>query len=199
MNFLPVIRDCARRALDKKIALCIFGGVFLIFAVLGLCFIKTPAIYAYHINICEKFVDNVCYSERSVFVLFIERSCGNLLMIGVAVLSGMHVCAIAVPSCVLIYRAYTFGGSLYIFFNVYRLSGALIVFVLYLPVHLLIDALLIAAMAIAIGRAPRFCFRRSDFCDLLRDFSVLALFVVAICLLEMILLLLIFHPIGNIM
>ena len=199
MNFLPVIRECACRAFKRKILLCVFLGIFLVFAVLGICFIKTPAIYAYHINLCDKFVDRVCYSDRSVFLIFIERCAGNLLLVSVALLSGMHVFMLAVPSFVFIYRAYTFGGSLYVFFSVYRLSGALIVFLLYLPIHLLLDAVLIGIIAISVERSACFCFQKNDFLDILRDFAVVGVITALICLLEMLLLLLLFHPIGNLM
>lgn len=197
MNLFP-IRDCWRRVCDKKIALMIYGAVFLCFTVLGICFIKTPAIYEYHLNLCDKFVDRVCYSDRSVIVIFFERSSGHILLLAIALLAGVNMFAVAVPTVIFVYRAYTFGGSLYIFFNVYRLSGALIVGLLYLPVHLFIDVVLLSAILFSLGRAPRFSFCRQDFTDILRDFIVLGVLILLICLLEAVLLLALFHPLGNI-
>lgn len=197
MNLFP-IRDCLRRVGEKKIVLIVYGAVFVCFAILGICFIKTPAIYGYHFNLCDQFVDRICYSERSVIVIFFERSAGHLLLLTLSLLAGLHIFAVSVPTVILIYRAYTLGGSLYIFFSVYRLSGALIVGVLYLPVHLLIDAVLLCAIMFSINRAPRFTFCRHDFTEILRDFIVLGVFILLICLLEAVLLLALFHPLGNI-
>ena len=195
MNLFP-IRDCLRRVGEKKIVLIIYGAVFLCFAILGVCFIKTPAIYGYHYNLCDKFVDRVCYSERSVVVIFFERSAGHLFLLALSLLAGLHIVAVSVPTVIFVYRAYTFGGSLYIFFSVYRLSGALIVGVLYLPVHLLIDAVLLCAIIFSINRAPRFTFCRHDFMEIFRDFIVLGILILLICLLEAVLLLALFHPLG---
>lgn len=197
MNLFP-IRDCLRRVGEKKIALIVYGAVFACFVVLGVCFIKTPAIYGYYYNLCDKFVDRVCYSERSVVVIFFERSAGHVLLLALALSSGVNVFAVAVPTVIFVYRAYTFGGSLYIFFTVYRLSGALIVGILYLPVHLLIDAVLLCAILFSLNRAPRFSFCKHDFIEILRDFIVLGVLILLICLLEAVLLLALFHPLGNI-
>lgn len=199
MNFLPFLRDCGQRVLQKKLALCIFGAIFLCFAILGMCFIKTPAIYEYHLDLCDRFVDRVCFSERSVFVIFLERCAGQLLFVALALISGVHVIVLAVPSVIFVYRAYTFGGSIYIFFSVYRFSGALIVFALYLPIHLLLDVILLAAIVLSLERTRRFRCDRKSFCEILCDFAVLGVAVVAVCLLEMILLAALFHPIGYIL
>ena len=83
-----------------------------------------------------------------------------------------------------------------IFFSVYRLTGALVVFVLYLPVHLLFDCLFLAATSLSCGRARRFC--GEDFFCLLWDFLVLLAITAIVCLAEAILLLALFHPLGSI-
>ena len=97
------------------------------------------------------------------------------------------------------FRAYTFGGCLVLFFSVYRFTGALIVIALYLPVHLLVDAVLLWAALLSCDRARGFCFCRTDFMSILRDFVILAIILLLVCLLEMLLLLLFVRPVGNLM
>lgn len=184
--------------MERKKTLLIFCGIYLVGAILGMCFIKTPAVYEYHVTLCARYVDRVCFSDRNVFLIFLERSCGYALLLAVVLLSGMHFAALIIPPGILIYRAYTMGGSLLILFSVYRATGALVALVLYLPVHLLIDAVLLAAMAVSCGRATKFTFCRSDFAVLGADFVTFFLIILAVCLLETILLLTVFHPIGTI-
>ncbi len=162
----------------------------------GIVFIKTPAIYGYHLNLCDRYVDRVCYSSRSVFLIFLERTAGNALVLLLLLCAGFYVAGLAVTPLIFIYRAYTFGGSLAIFFSVYRFSGALIVFVLYLPIHLLLDAVFLLAIVLSFCRAPRFRFCGDDFKELLFDFLCLLILIVVICLLEALLLAALFHPYG---
>lgn len=196
---MNLFRDCISRILEKKLTLLIFAVVFLCGIILGIAFVKTPAVYYYHLNLCDRFVDRVCYSERNVFVIFFERTLGHAVILAVVLLGGIHIAGLFLPAAVLLFRACTFGGSLAVFFSVYRLSGVLIVFVLYLPIHLLLDAVFLGAAVISVSRAPRFRFAKADFTELLHDFLALAVLVVLICLLEMILLFALFHPLGNIL
>ncbi|MDE6059381.1 MAG: hypothetical protein K2G44_04995 [Clostridia bacterium] len=128
-----------------------------------------------------------------------ERFLGNTVYLAIILCAGVHWAGLILPSLVFSYRAYTFGGSLAIFFSVYKMSGALIVFVLYLPVHLLLDVIFISASTLSFGRAKCFRFKREDFLMLLRDFLILLSFVLAVCFVELILLVMLFHPIGNLM
>lgn len=190
------VRDCFGRAFSRKTTIIVFAAGFLIVAILGLA-ISTPAFYDYHLTLCERFIDRVCYSERSVILIFLERFAGNLLFVALLIASGIHVVALVIPPVVLSYRAYTFGGSLAVFFSVYQFSGALIVFVLYLPIHILIDAVLLLSTSLSYARAPCFRFGKDDFKEMLHDFLVLLALVAIICILEMILLLVLFHTLGN--
>lgn len=187
------------RALERKKTLIFLAIVCVLFTILGLCFVTTPAVYEYHLTVCESFVLDVCYSDTNVFLIFIERLGGCALLIVLILVGGLHPAALILPFAVLIYRAFTFGGSLFVFFDFYGLSGGMIVFVLYLPIHLLTDVLLIALTSAMVGTACRFCLTVSDFCGLLWDFLAALLIAVFIYLAEMILLLALFHPIGKIL
>ena len=192
------VRDVFSRAFERKRALVIFAAGFLVCVVLGAVFVKTPAGYDYHLRLCERFLDRVCFSERSVFVIFFGRTAGNALLLALVLLGGMHYACLTVPTVVLFYRSCTFGGSLVIFFSVYKLTGALVVFALYLPVHILTDCLLILGAALSCGRARRFRFCADDFRILLLDLLIFFAFVVLVCIAEAILLSALFHPLGNV-
>lgn len=193
------IKDALARALERKRILIIFGVIFLVGVVLGVCFVKTPAFYEFHLNNCDRFLTRVCYSDRSVFVIFLERSAGCALLLAVTITGGVHLVGLVLPTAVLLYRSYTFGGQIAVLFGVYGVSGVVVALVLYLPIHLITDAVLICGTGISCGRAGRFHFCKGDFCELGRDFLALFILLVAGCLLEMILLLAIFHPLGNVL
>lgn len=198
MNPFFHVRDCFSRALGRKKTLIAFLALFLVGFVLGMVFITTPAIYDYHLTVCDRFVNRVCFSDRSVLEIFFERALGHGLLLILAVAAGVHPVACVFPPIVIGYRAYTFGGSLYIFFSVYRVSGAFIVLALYLPIHLLVDAVLCCAGVLSFSRAPHFGFGKGDWLALVADFLCLFAVVLAIGLAEMLLLLALFHPLGNI-
>lgn len=199
MNPLFLLRDCCGRAVNNKKTLLAFLFVLLISALCGMIFVKTPAVYSYHLTICERFVDRVCFSSRSVFLIFLERTAGHFLILLLLLCAGIHTAGLIVTPAVICFRAYTFGGSLVIFFTVYRFTGALIVFVLYLPVHLLIDAVLLLAVSLSFSRARCFRFCADDWKGLLLDLVVLFVLILLICLIEAFLLLALFHPLGNIL
>lgn len=199
MHPLLLCRDCCARAVSRKKTLICFALLFFAFMICGMLFIKTPAVYDYHLTVCDRFIDRVCFSTRSVFLIFLERAAGNALILLLLSVAGIHIAGLVVTPAVICFRAYTFGGTLAIFFSVYRFTGAIIVFALYLPVHVLLDAVFLLAVSLAFSRA--FCFRfcADDWKELLCDFFVLLAFVVAVCLLEAVLLLVLFHPLGNIL
>ena len=143
------LREFFGRALERRGTLIIFAILFAAGALLGLCFINTPAAYDFHLENCDRYLRRVCYSDRNVFTIFSERTAGCLLLAALSAISGIHIAALALPSAVLLYRAYTFGGSIRILCSVYRVSGSLVVLVLYLPIHLLVDAVLIVGMALS--------------------------------------------------
>ncbi len=192
------LKDALCRATQKKRALVVFGVIFLVGMILGICFVKTPAFYEFHLNQCDRFLTRVCFSERSVFLIFLERLAGCFLLLLLTLAGGVHIAAIAVPTVVLIYRSYTFGGQIAVLFGVYGVSGALVALILYIPIHLLIDALLLLAASLSVCRARCFKFSKRELCELLLDLLAFLLLIAAVCLLEIILLLAIFHPLGNI-
>ncbi len=194
MGFFGYMRDCLARVLSRKKTLLLLGGCFLLFTVLGACFAKTPAVYEYHLRICERFLDRVCYSSRNVFLIFTERFAGDALILILISAAGIHTAALAVPAFVLAYRAYLFGGTLAVLFTVYGFPGAMIAIVFYLPVRLLTDAVFLAATALASGRGRGLC---RDFKELLLDSAVFLLLILAVCLVELLLLVVLFHTPGN--
>lgn len=199
MNPLFLCRDCCGRAIRQKKTLVVFLLLFGCLTLCGILFIKTPAVYDYHLTICDRFIDRVCFSSRSVFLIFLERAAGNALILLLLSVAGIHIAGLAVTPVVICFRAYTFGGSLAIFFSVYRFTGAIIVFALYLPVHILLDAVFLMAVSLSFSRAPSFRFCGNDWKELLFDVLILLALILAVCLLEAILLLVLFHPLGNIL
>lgn len=199
MNPFYLLRDLISRAFDRKWALISLLLLVLCSIMCGIAFVKTPVFYEYSLRICDRFLDRVCYSDRDVFVIFLERTLGNVFVLILLLLGGLHPATLIFPTTALAFRAYTFGGTLTILFSVYRVSGALIVFTLYLPIHLLIDVIFLLAASLSFSRA--FCFRfcGADFNDLLIDLGVISALVVIVCLLEMILLGVLFHPLGNLL
>lgn len=105
----------------------------------------------------------------------------------------------AIPSIVLFCRAFIFGGSFVLFFSVYKVTGAVVVFVLYLPIHLLLDVLFLFAFALSCARCTRFCFSKSDLSMLFGDFLVFTAGTVIVSILEGVMLVALFHPIGNLL
>ncbi len=194
---LPLFRDCLSRVIARKKTLLVFAIVYLAGIILGICFVKTPAFYEFHLNRVDRFLVQIVYSRRNVFLIFLERTAGCALWLALLALSGIHFVALAVPPAVLLYRSYTFGGSIAILCSVYGVSGLLVVFVLFLPIHLLTDAVFLGATVLSCGRAGTFRFCRSDLTELLFDFLALLAVAALICLLEMLLLLVIFHPVGQ--
>lgn len=191
------LRDCLGRIRDRKRVLLLFFGLYFTGAVLGMCFIYTPSVYGYHLDVCRKFMDGVCFSDRNVFLIFIEHAAEGGLLLAVILAAGMHCAGLVVPPVLLLYRAYTFGGSVVIFFSVYRVTGVLVVFLLFLPVRLLTDGLLICATVLSCARAANFRFCRPDFLGLALDLAALFIALLAVCLLELVLLAAVFHPIGD--
>lgn len=197
MNPLFLCKNTCARVWERKKVLFVYLFAYLCSIILGIVFIKTPAVYRYHLNLCERFVDKICYSDTSVILIFFERTAGCIPVLMLLCVSGVHPAALIFTPAVVAYRGYTCGGSLCIFFSVYRFSGALIALVLYLPIHLLLDAVYMGLCVLSCTRAFRFRFCASDAKELLVDFAVFLAFSAIVCLLEMFLLLVFFHPFGN--
>ncbi len=185
------------RACSKKILLAILAGVFFLAMLLGILFSGTALFYDFLLNLCDRFLYYVCYGDRSVLLIFFERTAGALVLAALCMLSGMHPAACPLGIAVTVYRAYTFGGCVAVFFGAYGLPGALVSLVLFIPIHLMLDFLLLCMLSLSLQRARGFCFRRADFLELLTDFSAFAALIALIFLLEAILLLAVFHPVGN--
>ncbi len=194
---LSFLRDRFARAFERKAVPIALAILFAVAMLLGIVFSGTALFYDYLLNLCDRFLYSVCYADRSVFVIFCERTAGGAVLVAVCTAAGVHLAALALIPAVLVYRAYTFGGCIAVFFGAYGVSGAIVALVLYLPVHLMIDFILICTSSVSCCRARSFRFRKQDFCDLLRDYGCFLLLVAAVCLLEAILLLAIFHPLGN--
>lgn len=199
MRLLLPVKECFGRAFEKKVVLIVFAILFVVGMALGIVFIKTPAIYDYHLNRCERFIDSVCFSDRSVFLIFLERIAEHALILALLLAAGIHPVGLVITPVIVVFRAYTFGGSLAIFFTVYRMTGALIAIAFYLPVHILFDCIFFAAVALSFGRAFSFRFCKRNFSEVLKDLIILLIFTAVVCIVEMILLLILFHSVGNIL
>lgn len=198
MRFFLPVKDCIGRGLTRKKTLIAFAVLFLAGIVFGIVFLKTPAVYDYHLDRCNKYLEGVLYSGDNVLLILLKRTAGHAFLLAVLVIAGIHPAALVITPCVVAYRAYTFGGSMGIFVSVFRLSGALVIFPVYLPVRLLMDAIFLLAIATSFERASGFCFNRGCWKELACDFLVYFVLVLLVCILEMILLLIFFRPIGNI-
>lgn len=185
--------------MTRKKTMIAFAVLCLVSFVLGIIFIKTPSAYEYYLKLCDRFIDRICFSQVSVVLIFVERTVGFTLIVALILFAGIHPAGLIIPPAVLVYRFYTFGGSVAIFLSVYRMTGVLIVTVIYFPVHLLVDFVCIMATSLSCSRACRFRFSKEDFCELGTDLLILFSLIAAICLLEMLLLLILFHPLGNIL
>ena len=199
MRLLLPVKECFGRVFEKKAVLIVFALLFLAGIALGIVFVKTPAMYDYHLNRCERFIDNVCFSDHNVFIVFLERMAGHALILALLLVSGIHPVGLVITPVVAVFRAYTFGGSLAIFFSVYRMTGALIAIAFYLPVHIMFDCIFIAVISLSFRRAFCFRFSKHDFGDLLRDGIIFLLFIIIVALIEMLLLLILFRSVGNIL
>lgn len=195
MSPLFSFKDCFFRAFQRKIIIVIAVLLLLCSTMCGIIFAKTPAFYEYHLKMCDRFLDRVCYSDRSVFLIFLERTAGNALLLVLVLAGGLHPALLPIPAVVLVFRGYACGGTLTILFSVYGFSGALVALALYLPIRLLADC----ALLLGAGNACACAFLRGGPRELLCDFLPLFLFIAAVCLLEMILLLALFHPMGNLL
>lgn len=199
MRLLLPVKECFGRVFEKKTILIVYAVLFIIGMALGIVFIKTPAIYDYHLNRCESFIDSVCFSDRSVFLVFLERFAGHALILALLLATGIHPVGLVITPVIVVFRAYTFGGSLAIFFSVYRMTGALIAIAFYIPVHIMFDCIFIAAVALSFNRAFAFRFCRPDFAELIKDLIIFLIFTVIVCIVEILLLLILFHSVGNIL
>ena len=165
----------------------------------GIIFIKTPVFYDYHLKLCDRFLDRVCYSDRSVFLIFLERTAGNALLLALVCIGGLHPVCLPLPAIVLLYRSYTFGGTIAVLFSAYAFPGAAVAVALYIPIHLLIDCILFIAAGAALTRAFSFSFCADDRRELALEYLCFLACIVLVCLLEMVLLLALFHPMGNLL
>lgn len=187
------------RAFAHKKMLVAFSAVFLLAFILGICFVTQPAAYDYHLNLCARYVDRVCYSDTNLFLIFFARLGGSALLALLVAAGCIHPVALILPLFVVCYRGYTLGGCIYILFSVYQMTGAVIVFLVYLPVHLLIDGLLLCGWVLAAERAVCFRFCMGDLPEILRMLLFMIAWTAVICAAEAFLLLVFFHPVGSVL
>lgn len=199
MNPLSLLRELLLRAVERKWAMVSLLFLFICGTMCGIIFIKTPTFYEYHLKICDRFLDRVCYSDRSVFLIFIERTAGNVFFLILLLIGGLHPAALIIPATALVFRAYTFGGTLTILFSTYEISGALVAFALYLPIHLMLDILFLIAASLSFFRAFCFRFESGAFRELFFDFFICTIIICLICLIEAFILGVLFHPLGNLL
>lgn len=184
---------------ERKKTLVLFAGIYLICFVLGMIFIKTPAVYEYHFRACDRFLNQICYSQTSVIIILFKRFLGCAAYLALIFVSSVHV----LPACfvfpvVLGFRAYSFGGMTCILISVYKMSGVFILLALYLPIHVMCDVIYLFCGMIAIDNSRKFCWGRADWSNLLFNYVKMAVLILVVCLVEALLLLTLFHPVGSV-
>ena len=199
MNPLFCLQELISKAFERKWATVLLIFLFFCSIMSGIIFVKTPYFYDYALKICDRFLDRVCYSDKNIFLIFLERSAGNIFFLALLMVGGVHPLTLFLTSTMIAYRAYAFGSTLTILFSVYKVSGAMIVITFYFPIHILLDVLFLVAASISVSRAFSFRWCTSDFKELLLDFGFLSILTILLCLLEMILLGVLFHPLGNLL
>ena len=135
MNPFFCFHDCFCRIIKRKKTLLCLLLLFLCSTMCGILFINSPSFYDYHLRICDRFLDRVCYSQTSVFLIFVRRTAGHCFILALIFISGVHPAACVFTPIALIYRGYTFGGGIFIFFGGDRFSGAVVAVVLYIPIY----------------------------------------------------------------
>lgn len=198
MDLLFCLKDCLSRAAERKKTLIALSILIAIGFLLGLCFAASPPFYGYHYELCANYFDRVVFSERSAFLVLLERVAGAAAVLLLLLLAGMHPALLAAIPVALFYRAYTFGGCTVIFFSEFRVTGGFVAVFFYLPIHLLLDGVFLLSAALSCGRARGFRFVKEEVLGLCIDFLLLLLLILAVCLLEMLLLVALFHPIGKV-
>ncbi len=199
MDPLFLLKDRLSRAFERKWAPILLIFLLLCSTMCGILFVKTPVFYDYNLKLCDRFLDRVCYSDRNVFLIFLERTAGNALCLLLLLVGGLHPVCLPVPFVTVAFRAYSCGGMTAVLFSVYGVSGAVVALALYLPVRFFLDCVFLLAASCSVSRAFRFRFCAADMREALSDLLFFLALVVLVCLFEMILLLVFFHPIGNIL
>lgn len=189
--------DVFARVFERKWVPIALVSLFFCSAVCGVVFVRTPAFYEYQLRILDRFLDRVCYSERSVVAIFFERAAGDALVLLLVTVGGFHPAALAIDAVTVAFRAFHLGGTAAMLFSVYGVPGAYVAFVLYLPVRIPTDAVLLTGAALAVSRAFGLGLCREAPARACADFLVLSLILLLICIFEAILLAAFFHPAGN--
>lgn len=196
MNPLFLLRELFSRCIERKWAIISLFLLCLCSIMCGIVFIKTPTFFDYYLKACDRFLDSVCYSDRSVVLICLERTAGSTFFLLLVLIGGIHPAALVLPTSALAFRAYTFGGTTAILFSVYKVSGALVFFTLYLPIQLLLGIVFLAAASLSFSRAFRFCFQCDDFRVLFVDFVIFFVLILLVCIFEALLLGVLYHPLG---
>lgn len=197
MGFRILFSEALIKLKERKlIAIAVFS-LYLTGLICGLVLANNAPSYDYFCRICDRYMNGFCFSKTNVFLLFLQRMCANVLFLIVFTGCGAHPAALIVLPVSVVYRSYTFGGSLFVFFRVYGFSGMLVVFLLFLPVRLLVDTIYLCEGVFSVHNAC-YC-RKFDFRRIVRDFLLGVVCLAAVSLLEMLLLLIFFHPIGNVL
>ena len=111
------VRDTLMRAIERKKTLLALSVLFLFMTILGISLVSSPAVYEYQLSVTDKFMTEICFSDDSVFLIFLSRTAGFSLLLLLVLAGGIHPVALLLPLAVLLYRAFTFGGSLYVLEN----------------------------------------------------------------------------------
>lgn len=194
MRSLP-FRAFLGRAVQQKRLLVLFFVLFALAFLLGIILAAAKVDYAQHLLRCERYFERVLYSARSVFLIFLERTASGAIVIAVLTACSVHPAAVALPTVLFVYRGYVCGGSVVVFVSAFGLGGVLVGLLLYLPVQLALTALYMLTASLSFSRSLTFCGRELG--ALFMQFLCALVLVAAICLAELLLLLVIFRPLGG--
>lgn len=196
MNLFFTLKNRIHELFERKKAIIILILLFLSSIVCGIVFIKNGEFYQICMRNCSRFVDYVCFSQVSVFKIFLERFLAHLLILSVVLLTGITKITSYLSPVILVYRGFFLGGNCFLLIAVYHFSGILILLLLYLPIHLAVDFLLTVACIHAFDRSKSFYFCKDGLLGLASDLALYAISLLAIHAVETLILFAIFHPLG---
>lgn len=184
------------RAWERKKTLFSLAALTLIAFILGACFAFQHAAYDYHAAVCARYLDEAFYAYGSPVLLVLQRFLGYALLAAIFLLAGAHPALLAVPIVLLAARGYLAGGSAAVFVGEYGATGVLVLFTLYLPVKLLSGVVFVVLCTLSFARVAG---RNCDLRGLVSDFPAVLFACFLLCIAELLLMYLLFRPIGNIL
>ncbi len=196
---MDALFSCFKEAIGvlkrQKVWLIVFGATILLGIILGVVLSKPAAIRQYYAVYCRAYTDMIF--AASVFQLFFKRLIAMVLLLLLIVPLYFTAYYLPVAFLIVFFKGYTFGIVAVILLSSFGVNGLFIFLVCALPSAVLTFVLL--AIACALG--TEVCKKRLPMCGscgALCYFLLLFLCAAACAIAEMLLVALIFRPIGKI-